>query len=310
MSEQDDRVHIPVDIEREDRILAGLTARQVAILAVTGVALWLLFIATRHLVPLVVFAVFAFPIGSLATVVALGRRDGVGFDRLLVAAWRQLHAPRRLVLAPEGVPPTPAWVDSAPALPAPLRLPVQAIARDGVIDLGADGVAVIAEASTVSFALRTASERAAWTGVFGGWLNSLSPSGSVQIVVRAEDVAVTPLIEGVRERAVGLAHPALEQAAREHADFLAELAEQRDLLRRRVYVVIREPASGRDDGGSRVIRRADEAARALAGAGISVRVLEASEATRLLAACCDPWQLTSSPGATAAPDDVITGSDG
>jgi hypothetical protein len=42
------RVRIPADVERPDKLLAGLTARQLAILAVTAVALWAGYAATRQ----------------------------------------------------------------------------------------------------------------------------------------------------------------------------------------------------------------------------------------------------------------------
>ncbi|GAB3979275.1 hypothetical protein GCM10029978_074220 [Actinoallomurus acanthiterrae] len=321
-------VRIPADVEREDRILAGLTARQVAILAGAAAVLWLAYTATRQLLPLPVFAVIAFPFGAITAVLALGRRDGVSLDRLMLAAIRQRRSPRKLVLAPEDVTAPPAWVDAGRpvALPAPLRLPADAISVDGVIDLGADGAAVVCIASTVSFALRTHEEQAALIGVFGRWLNSLS-TGPVQIVVRAEPVDVDPLIKGLRRRAMALPHPELEQAAFEHADFLVDLARQRDLLRRRVLVVLREPRHGGTrslgpgsrrpvqrpawDGGSaqRVLRRAEEAARALAGAGITMQVLPGDQAAAVLAACCNPWRTTVSSG-RAAPSDVITSTGG
>jgi hypothetical protein len=313
---------IPADIEREDRILAGLTARQVAILAAAGVVLWLAFIATRDVVPLAVFAAVALPVAAVVTGVALGRRDGLSLDRLLVAAIRQARAPCRLVVAPEGVPAPPDWAAAGHgagdvALPAPLRLPAQAISADGVIDLGADGAAVICAASTVSFALRTPAEQMALVGVFARWLHSLT--GPAQILVRAEDIDVTPLINGLRQRAPTLPHPALERGASEHADFLAELAGRRDLLRSQVLIVLREPRGrspglpqrpARDAGaGQRALRRADETARALTPAGISVRLLAGGEAAAVLTSCCNPLRATPTrPSAwQAAPSDVITG---
>lgn len=304
MADSDERYRIPADIEREDRILAGLTVRQVAILGGTGVVLWLAFVATRDVVPLSVFAGVAFPIGVFATVIGLGRRDGLSMDQLLVHGLRQARAARRLVAAPRGVPAPPAWVERSADLPAPLRMPARAISPDGVIDLGSDGCAVIAETSMVSFALRTAEEQSALVAAFGAWLNSLS--GPVQILVRAEDVDLAPLIDGLVTRAPALPHPALEQAAIEHGRFLAELAERRDLLRRQAFIVIREPVHApgqrRGDAGPRALRRLDEAARALAGAGITARVLPGEEARAVIATCCSPWRST----APYAPDGVIT----
>ncbi|PLS74886.1 MAG: PrgI family protein, partial [Actinobacteria bacterium] len=78
-------VRIPADVDREDRLLAGLTARQLAYLAVGGLALAGAWSATRAVVPLPVFAVAASPLAALLAVVALGRRDGMAADRLALA---------------------------------------------------------------------------------------------------------------------------------------------------------------------------------------------------------------------------------
>lgn len=307
---------IPADVEREDRILAGLTVRQVAILAAAAAIVWVAFMATRHLVPLPVFAAVAFPFGAAAVVLALGRRDGLALHQLAVAALRQSRSPRRLVVAPEGVSAPPAWIDTdrGMPLPAPLRLPAKAISADGLIDLGADGLAVICAATTVSFALRTPAEQTALIDGFGRWLNSLS--GTVQVLVRAEDVDIAPLVTGLRRGASALPHPELQVAAAEHADFLAELAARRDLLRRQALIVLREPgpggglgkAAGREGVQQRVLRRAEEARRALAAVGVSARLLAGNEAAAALSACCNPWRTApeTSSSTRAAPSNVIT----
>ncbi len=173
-----DPVRIPADVDREDRLLADLTARQVAILAATAAVLWLAFMATRHLVAPAVFAGAVAPVALASVVVALGRRDGLSLDRLLVAALRQARSPHQLVTAPEGVHPPPRWLDPAAAaqaspLPTPLRLPASGISAGGAIDLGGDGTVAVAAASTINFALRTLAEQQAVVGAFGRWLNSL-----------------------------------------------------------------------------------------------------------------------------------------
>jgi hypothetical protein len=298
-----DGARIPADVERPDKILAGLTARQVAILAGTGVILWLIFLAVRHLIPATVYAAAAAPVVALAAGVALGSRDGLSLDRIAVAALRQSRAPHRLVSAPEGVVPPPDWAPAVPSgLPAPLRLPGQRVHPDGIIDLGSDGVAVLLECTTVSFALSTAAEQEAMTGVFAGWLNSLS--GPAQIVVRAERIDLAPAIARLKENAAGLPHQALEDAALEHAAYLAQLAVSRDLLRRQVLLVIREPAHRDRPGASatRALRRAEEASRSLAAAGVKASVLDGYQAATALAAACDPWQQVPS----GAPDAVIS----
>src|ERR1700761_8666082 len=95
-------VRIPADVEREDRVLANLTARQVAILAVAGLVLYAVYAATRLVVPLAVFGVVALPLVVVVAVLVLGVRDGMSLDRFALAALRQRLAPRLQVAAPEG----------------------------------------------------------------------------------------------------------------------------------------------------------------------------------------------------------------
>src|SRR5215831_5980103 len=132
-------VPIPSDVERPDKVLAGLTARQVAIAAVAAAVIWAGFQATRHVMPLPAFAALASPVGLIATALVIGERDGLPLDRLLLAAWRQRRAPRRLVTAPEGILAPPAWT-APPGPPAPLPAVLaplwQHVAPDGVIGLG------------------------------------------------------------------------------------------------------------------------------------------------------------------------------
>ena len=73
-------VRIPAEVDREDRVLADLTARQVAILATAAVVLWLAWTATRRLVPPAVFAGAA--IQGAAAAVMLAWVDGLerGYD--------------------------------------------------------------------------------------------------------------------------------------------------------------------------------------------------------------------------------------
>ena len=301
------RVRIPADVGRPDKLLAGLTARQLAIVAVAGVALWAAYLATRHVVPLAGFAALAVPVGGAATLLAVGRVEGQPADRLVAAAWRQLRAPRRLVPAPQGVPAAPAWVATSPGpLPAPLRLPLAGVDTDGVVDLGTEGLAVICRASSVTFSLRTPTEQEALVAGFARWCNSLAEAA--QVVVRAEAVDLTPMIEGLLDAAPGLPHPGLEQAAREHARFLADLAAARTLLRREVLVVLRQPPSSNSTGDGareRLRRRAAEAVTALAAAGVTLTILDGPAATGCLWRAVDPAS-PPRPTGSAAPGEIVT----
>lgn len=274
-----DRIRVPADVERPDRILAGLTARQLAILAVAAVALWGGYVATRRLVPVGAFAAVALPVAAVAALLALGRLEGVSADRFVLAAWRHLHTSRRFVPAPDGVPAPPeVLAPLAGAPPAPLRLGFIDVAGDGTIDLGADGYALVCRASPVTFSLRTPAEQEALVAAFGRFWNSLAEP--VEIVVRAEPVKLQALVDELVAAAPGLPHPALEAAAREHAQFLAELEATRTLLRREVLVVLRQPV--RTGDAERLGRRAHEAAAALGAAGVALSVLDRPAAVDLL----------------------------
>ncbi len=84
---------IPADVDRPDRVLANLTARQVAILAVIGALLYAGYAGTRTVVPPVVFAIGAVPVAVVSGVLVLGSRDGLSLDR---SSWpRSANASRR-----------------------------------------------------------------------------------------------------------------------------------------------------------------------------------------------------------------------
>lgn len=332
-------VRIPADVDRPDGVLGPLTARQLTILGVTGLLLYALYGATRSFLPLPLFLLVAVPVGLAVTVVALGRRDGVPLDRLLVAAVRQRCTPRRQVSAPEGVGPVPAWLaaesEEDDVAPTPLQLPARGVddgMTAGVVDLGDDGLAVIAACSTVNFSLRTPAEQDALVSSFARYLHSLTVP--VQFLVRAERLDLAPQIDQLRDRAGGLPHPALEAAALDHADYLAQLGQHADLLRRQVLLVLREPtrpvvasvsstlghlrrrsaaraadASARQAGEQRLARRLTEAVELLTAAGIVVTALDAATATGVLAAACNPDTFLPPSAALAGAGDIVTAAD-
>ncbi|MBL7496187.1 PrgI family protein [Frankia sp. CNm7] len=344
-------VRIPADIDREDRLLGNLTARQLLILAAAGALLYLAWLLTASFVPLPLFALGAVPVVVTAAVLALGQRDGLSLDRLLLAAARQRDTPRRQVSAPEGITPPPAWLTDRATHqpeqtgrrgrdrqntepPAPLRFPTRDVTHAGMIDLGADGVATVAVASTVNFALRTPGEQEALVAAFARYLHSLT--SGVQILVRAERLDLSAQIHELHAAATALPHPALAAAAVEHAGYLGQLATDTDLLHRQVLLVLREPLAGstpadglgaaagaarhrrrtRDSQRAadaarraaqvRLVRRLAEAADLLAPAGIVITPLGAGAVTGVLASACNPAGLLSASEDLAAPDDIIT----
>ncbi|MFI7449606.1 PrgI family protein [Nonomuraea sp. NPDC049714] len=299
-------VRIPADVEQDDRIVGRFTARQVTILGGTAALVYGAYLVAGEHIGLLVFAAGALPVATAGLLLAIGRRDGVPLDRYLLAALRHLVSPKALTSSAEQAPGAPAWVAArSGARPAPLRLPARGVIGDGLIDLGPDGVAAVAEVSTVSFALRTPEEQDALVATFGRWLNSLS--GPAQILLRAQRVDLAPTIGQLMEGAGGLAHPALRAAAHEHAEFLADLSARHDLLRRQVLLVVREPSSGgQDAAAARALRRVEEATRLLSACGVMVRLLNAEAAGVVLASCFDPAAPPLPADQLAEPNEVIT----
>ncbi len=277
---------IPADVERADRVAFNLTARQLLILATAGVLAWLLARAAQLLVPPLLAAALALPLVAVGVALALGQRDGLGLDQLALAALRQARTPRRQVPAPEGVPGPPdllAHLAAGPR-PGPLAQPARGIDSDGLVDLGGDGMALVCQASTVNFTLRTDAEQEALVAAFARVLHALT--GQVQVVVRTQRVDLARLVRELDEGAGGLPHPALERCARDHAAFLGELACRRDVLRRTWLLVLRDPT--RPGARVRLVRRAEEAAALLQAAGVQLSPLDQPAAHAAVAGAVDP----------------------
>ncbi|RFS85985.1 PrgI family protein [Actinomadura spongiicola] len=305
---------IPADIEQPDKIMYGLTGRQVAILGTTAVVTVSVFMAAAPVLPVPIVVGLCFPLVAAGCSLALGRRDGMSLDRFALAALEHLRRRRTLVCAPEGVSEPPAWCQVRGRLPGPLRFPVRAIRQDGVMELDGGGTAALVRAGTISLGLRTAAEQTALVGFFGRWLNSLE--SPVQIVVQARPVDLSELTDRVVEAASGLPHPALRQAAEGHAAYLAELGTSRNLLVREVLIVLRDqpatPGTGRRGRGRArqasaviVARRAVDTVRALTGFGVTAQALDADECVRVLSEAFSPSQTRPFPAADL--DQPVTG---
>lgn len=280
------RARIPSDVERDDKLLAGLTGRQIAYLAGAALLLWAIYISTRHRLPAVAFGALAAPIAGLSAAFALGRADGLSLDRLARAFLRQRRAPRRLVQAPEGLPAARRERWRSRANPSVARLPgfVRSISPDGIVDVGGDGLRRLCRASAVSFALRSDQEQEALLASFGRFLNGLS--APTEIVVSTRRAELDPLAAAIGESASSLPDPGLEEAAREHARFLSELGETGGFYSGDVLLVLSAPtgAASRDQ----LARQTEEARSALGGAGVQVVPLSGEETGRLLRSSADP----------------------
>lgn len=277
---------IPADVDQEDRVLAGLTARQLAILAVTAVVVWLVVFGGRGVVPVPILVAAAVPAAGLGAALALGRRDGLSGDRFAIAALAYRREPRRRVLAPRGVPPLPPWLEPAGGEPArPLDLPLRGLGEGGVVDLGGSGSAVLARATPVNLSLRSESEQDALVAAFGRFLHALGTP--VQVVARAQRVDLSPLIAKITGAAASLPAAGLTDAAVEHAEFLASLGARRDLLRRETLVVLSHHLPP-PEAADLLVRRLEEAASLLQASGVALHPLGREEAAALLRRCADP----------------------
>jgi hypothetical protein len=301
------RAAIPADVEAPDKLIYGLTARQVAILATAAVACYLVWKATAGMVPPQLAAAGMVPVLAVAAGVALGRRDGLGMDAWLAAATRWRRAPRRLAPAPEGPASTPGWAPQPPtgpggAPPAVLRLPAAAIARSGVVELGGSRAACLVAVTTLNIGLRTGEEQAGLLAAYGRWLNGLT--GPVQVVVSAQRADLTGHAARIAEATAGLAHPALADAAADYAGFLLDTAARRDPLSRTVTVVCTAAAAHGLHG--EVLRRGEQTGSALAALGVATRVLDGPRVTAVLTTAVDPYQHGDAGWPRAVPDTPVT----
>ncbi len=178
------------------------------------------------------------------------------------------------------------------------------VSQDGMLDLDAEGAAVICQASGVAFSLRTEAEQDALVRGFARLLHSIT--APMQVLVRAVPVDLAGSVRAIERAAGGLPHPALEAAAREHAGFLSSLAARRDVLAREILVVFAEPSGG-PAAAEVLARRADQAASLLAGAGVTLRRLDGEQAMVAVAASMRPGQPRPSAGGLSASGEVIKG---
>jgi PrgI family protein len=299
------RVRIPADVDRPDQILGRLTARQLLLLAPAVVlAVVLARAGAAFGLPLPLVVTVCMPPLAVGLVLAVTGRDGLSLDRYVAAAWAYRRTPK-LHLPPVG--PTPGWLPEVGAAGRGGAVPARPLARQvdraGVVDLGPDGVAVLAAVDGLpATSLASEGDRARRLAAMAGMLDGLS--GPIQITVRTVPAGLTPLISRPRAGAPGLAHPALAAAATAHADYLSGLAARRAPLAREILLTAHEPVSGggpaRQVAAGRALARLDDAAGRLAPAGLAVRVLTGEHVARVLAAAAHPTGPPPPPGTQPA----------
>jgi PrgI family protein len=279
-----ERVRLPADVELEDRLAFGLTARQLLLLFATALCAYGGYAVAATVAPLPLAVAAAAPLALAGTLLALGRFEGLPADRLALAALRHLRAPRRRVLAPDGLP-TPLASLPAQRKLAPLDLPVRAILRSGLVELEG-GFALLLRASGTGFTLRSEEEQTALVEAFGRFLNALAEP--IETVVRSEPVELAPLLARLQEQADVLPVAALAEAARAHLRFLAELAAREGVRRREILLILSTRARDKQKAQLELTRRAGEAQELLRAAGVELRPLAGEHAAALLARALDP----------------------
>jgi hypothetical protein len=281
-------VKVPSDVELADRVAFGLTAKQLSILAATAVTAYAGYLALQPLLPTPAAAAPALLLALAGILLAVVRHDGLAGDQLLLAAARFATAPRRLVLAPEGLP---ARLPRAPRQPpvAALDIPIRRILTDGLIELAGNGHCLLLTAEGASFELRSDDEQAAYLTAFARFLNSLTDP--LQIEIRNQPVTLDLQAEQLEQAAASQPGP-LARMTVDHAGFLRALGEQRPLQRRRIIVVLHSREPDPELARVTLARRAGEAAELLRGADVTLRPLNGAAAARLLAASLDPPGLT------------------
>jgi PrgI family protein len=278
------RIRLPADVEIEDRLAFGLTARQLVILVVTALVCYAVFAGAGSVLPLPVAVVLAGPLALVGVALALGRLDGLSGDRLALAATRHLSQPPRRIVAPEG---TTAPLPAAPMQPrvSLLGVPVRAVLRSGVVELADGTSALVLAASGTSWELRSEEEQAALCEAYGRFLNSLVEDAA--IVVRSEAVDLAQRASAIEADAPRLPHPALRHCARTYAEFLTQLAGE-GLRRRQILLVLSTRNRERDATRTALERRANEATALLRAASVELRALDGEQVAPLLLAALEP----------------------
>lgn len=280
------RVRVPANVDMPDRIMAGLTARQLLIVGLDGLVIWTLIALLKQFLPPVALGLLCLPIAAAGFAVATSSSHGTGLDRLARLAIRFVRSPKRLVLAPEGL--------RRPRNSAAIEAPLLGISDDGVLDLGSAGFALICRASGLNLSLRAEKEQVSLVEGFGRLLNSLE--GPTQFLIRSERVDLTHLIATIEEIAGALPHPDLEESARAHAAFLRSLGGSKENLRREVLMCFREFAGSPVEAEQKLARRFGEAETALRGIGIRITRLSNEEAARVLRQCTGAQSRAALPG--------------
>lgn len=295
-----DRVKLPADVELEDKLAFGLTARQLLLLGATALITYTLYTLAASALPFAIAAAVCAPVAVPGAVLALGRKDGLPADTLARHALRHLLRPRRRLLAPEGIP-TPLPGEPRRPGAAPLELPVRSVYRSGLVELTDRTCCVVLRAASGSFSLKSDEEQAALVEAFGRFLNSISEP--VVIYVRSEPLDLTDRAAKLDGNAASIKGRSLADAARAHANFLRELPAGGELRRRELLLLLCTHAREIAIARTTLERRATETTELLRAADVELTPLDGEQTAALLARALDP----DGPPAGSTLAGVVTG---
>jgi PrgI family protein len=278
-------VKVPANVELRDRLAFGLTAKQLGILAATAVSAYGGFLVLAPLLPAPAAVAAMALVAAGGVFLALVRHDGLDGDQLALALARYLRAPKRQLLAPEGML---TRFPGAPRQPktAALDIPVRRVLESGLIELADGSYCRLLSARGASFELRSPAEQAAFVAAFERFLNGLAEP--VQLDVRSERVTLRPHADQIEAAVAHIAIAGLKSAALDHAAFLRDLGETHALHRRRIVLVLRSRDRSAELAEVTLARRAGEASELLQGADVALASLGGEDAARLLACTLDP----------------------
>lgn len=269
-----------------DRIIAGLTARQLILLGLTALAVASIYSGLASNIPLPVVGVICLPVAAIGVSFSLGRVERISLDRMARFALRYLRRPRSRVLAPSEVPRAPAWAGVKKSLAA-VDFPVKGTHADGILDLGDEGFGLVARASAVNISLRADEEQEAIVESFGRFLNSLS--GPVEILVHSGRADLSQRVDKLEESIPSLPHPLLEERARSHVEFLRSLGARGDVLNRETFLCFRDEAVAAAEARQRLHSRLHEASSLIRPTGVTLKALSAAEVGQVLARSSDRY---------------------
>ena len=277
-------VKLPADVELEDRLAFGFTAKQLALLAATAISAYGAFLVTGPFLPAPLRAAPPLMVAAAGVGLALVRHHGLSGDQLALALARYALTPRRQVLAPE---PLPLRLPGSPRQPrlTPLDIPIRRVLANGLVELADGGHCRLLAAQGASFELRSPDEQAAFVAVFERFLNARADP--VQISVRSERASLASQAERI-EASAQARPPGLCEAALDHARFLRSLGQTQPLWRRRIVLVLRTREHRPDLAQVTLARLATEAIELLRGAEVALEPLDGEQTAALLAQSLDP----------------------